>query len=282
MDHVAMIAAVEAASLAPASRRFDTLANSLKVLTREQVGECLTDCGIIPEVIHHDSTPEKLWAKCCDILMSRALSELGIACDVIRTRGNSADVRGKAADFTLVGDAKAFRLSRTAKNQKDFKIKALDDWRQSDTFACLLAPLYQYPTTESQIYAQAKERNVTLLSYVHLKFLLDYPPAGGTRPLWVVPGSLQPDAGAVVYWRAIDAKLVEITGQKSDALRSYKVQEIEKTRQIGAEGVRYWESVKQRYGLLTREEAIAKLVKAEKVDAKIRVIQKAIARDVIL
>ena len=33
--------------------------------------------------------------------------------------------------YSLVADAKAFRLSRTAKNQKDFKVQAMDGlaWR---------------------------------------------------------------------------------------------------------------------------------------------------------
>jgi hypothetical protein len=37
-------------------------------------------------------------------------------------RADSADVEGATKDYTIVGDAKAFRLSRTAKNQKDFKV----------------------------------------------------------------------------------------------------------------------------------------------------------------
>ena len=36
----------------------------------------------------------------------------------------------------------------------------------------LVAPLMQYPTSKSQIYEQAIKRNVTLLSYTHLHFLL--------------------------------------------------------------------------------------------------------------
>ena len=67
---------------------------------------------------------------------------------------------------------KAFRLSRTAKNQKDFKVEALSKWRKDKDFACFICPLYQYPKNTSQIYRQAIERNVTLLSYIHLVYML--------------------------------------------------------------------------------------------------------------
>jgi hypothetical protein len=121
-----------------------------------------------------NGSEEKIWAKFSDIILARALSFLGITTVVLGARGNSADVFGTAKDYTIVGDAKTFRLSRTAKNQKDFKISALDTWRKKNNYALLVAPLMQYPTNKSQIYEQAIKRNVTLLSYTHLHFLLDF------------------------------------------------------------------------------------------------------------
>jgi hypothetical protein len=135
--------------------------------------EFIIECGILPEMFQHDSSEEKLWAKYSDIVLAKCFTYLGINSIVLRTRGNSADVFGKAPTYTIVGDAKTFRLSRTAKNQKDFKVKALDDWRREDTYAVLVSPLLQYPTNKSQIYNQAIERNVTLISYTHMKLLLD-------------------------------------------------------------------------------------------------------------
>ena len=186
-------------------------------------------------------------------------------------------MRGQAAGYTLVGDAKSFRLSRTAKNQKDFKIKALDDWRQNDTFACLVAPLYQYPVSNSQIYFQAKQKNVTLLSYVHLKFLLDFPPRGSLRRLWQVAGQLEHTEDAETYWHALDEAVLQIAGRRGDELLEYKAAETTRTKEIGEQGIAYWEEMKRSYHQLTREEAIEKLIKAEKIDAKIKVIRKTIS-----
>jgi HindIII-like restriction endonuclease len=277
MDRIQIIAAVETATIA--AHPFGALAESLANLTKSELSETLLECGIIPEMFGHDSTPEKLWAKYCDILLCAAWTALGIRSEVIRVRGNSADVRGEAEGYTIVGDAKAFRLSRTAKNQKDFKIKSLDDWRQRDTFACLVAPLYQFPGSNSQIYSQAHEKNVTLLSYIHLKFLLDFPPVQDLRPLWNVAKSLEQTDDAATYWQALDRAILQVTRQSASSLKNYKLLEVAKTREIGQEGIEYWESVKKRYHLLTREEAIANLVKAEKIDAKIVVIRRMIDRE---
>lgn len=136
-------------TIAKMQNAFDYLEKSLQSISKVELGEALLNCGIIPELFAHDSSEEKLWAKYCDILLAEALTFLGVQAEVLRARGNSADVFGKAAGYSIVGDAKAFRLSRTAKNQKDFKINALDDWRKDSTYACLIAPLYQYPTGRS-------------------------------------------------------------------------------------------------------------------------------------
>ena len=88
---------------------------------------------------------------------------------------DSADVLAESPihGYTLVADAKAFRMSRTAKNQKDFKVTALSSWRNDNDFAVLCAPYFQYPSKSSQIYAQALEKNVCLLSWEHFIFLIN-------------------------------------------------------------------------------------------------------------
>lgn len=131
---------------------FDILEATFAGITREALSMSLIECEIIPERFDHDSSEEKLWAKYCDILLAHTWTYLGIPAEVLRARGDSADVFGRTPYYTIIGDAKAFRLSRTAKNQKDFKIKALDDWRRANTYACLVSPLYQYPKRNSQIY----------------------------------------------------------------------------------------------------------------------------------
>ena len=92
-----------------------------ELLSKCSVGDIvhhMDHAGLIPECFKHDSTEEKLYAKYCDALLARALCELGLEAKIIEERADSADVFAKGGGYTIVGDAKAFRLSRTARNQK--------------------------------------------------------------------------------------------------------------------------------------------------------------------
>jgi type II restriction enzyme len=238
----------------------------------------------MPEVFDHDSSEEKLWSKFSDIILAKSLGYLGLESEVLRTRGNSADVYSKAKNYTIVSDAKCFRLSRTAKNQKDFKVKALDDWRRQDTYALLVSPLSQYPTDKSQIYQQAISQNVTLLSYVHLQFLIEKEVKGNLDDLWKIPVYIsknyktEEQKRGTTYWHAIDNLVCEITKQSIDVLKQYKQQEIYKTKEIGQEGIKYWTSRIEEFQKLSREQAIKILIKAQKIEQKIETIKKAIEK----
>lgn len=144
-------------------------------LDKNRLKSLLYEIGTIPEDIVHDSSEEKLFAKAADIVLAKTFHELGINASINKERANCADVLGKSNlhRYTLVGDAKAFRLSRTAKNQKDFKVKSMDDWRGENDFSVLVCPYYQYPKNNSQIYGQALDGNVCLLSWEHLALFLE-------------------------------------------------------------------------------------------------------------
>lgn len=255
---------------------FDVLESALDSLSLDALTTHLLECGVIPEVFKHDSSEEKLWAKYCDILLAKAFNHLGIRAKVLRTRGDSADVFGETNEYTIVGDAKAFRLSRTAKNQKDFKVSALDAWRRADTFACLVSPLYQYPSKNSQIYLQAVQRNVVLLSYVHLCFLIFHPPNSSLASVWNLPGSLSPSSSAHSYWQSLESSILQLNHASAEQLEEIKKLEVERTRKIGIECIDYWESVIRGYQSLSQQEAVRKLIEAEKIEEKIRTIKRAI------
>ncbi len=229
-----------------------------------------------------NGSEEKIWAKFSDIILAHALSFLGISTVVLGARGNSADVFGTASNYTIVGDAKTFRLSRTAKNQKDFKISALDTWRKKNNYALLVAPLTQYPTSKSQIYQQAIKRNVTLLSYTHLHFLLDFYNGKSLQEVWETGNRLvlldeSEHEKFHVYWNEIDEKICKVVEQSEDKLKDYKMLEIEKTKQIGIEGITFWNNKIAEFNKLSKEDAIKLLIKSEKIEAKIRTIEKAIS-----
>ncbi len=129
-------------------------------------------CSAIPESVEYSSTQEKLFSKYTDALISKTFEYLGLTSEVISERADSADVEARSESYSFVADAKVFRLSRTAKNQKDFKIASLNSWRSDKDFAMLVCPLYQLPAKESQIYQQARILNVCILSFSHLAILV--------------------------------------------------------------------------------------------------------------
>src|SRR3989339_2121794 len=227
---------------------FELIEKKYQPIKKETLIAELIQIGIMPEVFEHDSSEEKLWSKVSDIILAKSLWFLGLKSEVLRTRGNSADVYSKAKNYTLVSDAKCFRLSRTAKNQKDFKVKALDDWRRKDTYALLVSPLSQYPADKSQIYPQAFSQNVTLLSYVHLQFMIEKGVTSDLEKLWKLPEyiaqnyKIDDQKRGRTYWHAADAVVCRVTNQTIEELTKYKQQEIQKTKEGGEEGIRYWES----------------------------------------
>ncbi len=272
--------------IAPKRDAFGILEGELRAWTREETKGALIECGVMPEMFEHDSSEEKLWAKYSDVLLCLSLNYLGIRSEVIRIRGDSADVLGRNSTYSIVGDAKTFRLSRTAKNQKDFKIKALDDWRRANDYALLLGPLSQFPSNRSQIYAQAIERNVTLLSYVHLTFLLEYHNAqDNLAVLWETGRRLgeslprNQHKKASSYWAEIDRAVCEILTRSSTDLDAFKRVEKEKRTNLGMEGIHFWELKIKEYQSLSKEEAVRRLIRADKIEAKISQIRRAMERE---
>jgi len=261
---------------------FNILENQLLDVSKKQLTDNIIECGILPEMFVHDSSEEKLWAKYSDIVLALSLQKLGIDAVVLGARGNSADVFGKTPNYTIVGDAKTFRLSRTAKNQKDFKISALDSWRKGNNYAMLLSPLSQYPKRASQIYAQAIQRNVTLISYTHLYFLIDNFKNQDIQHMWETGNRLKEQlsisqlTSSELYWMAIDETVCSVVDKSSSDLELYKQLEIEKTKEIGNEGITYWKNKINEFNLLSKEEAIKLLVTSEKIEVKIKTIEKAI------
>ncbi|MCL0090097.1 HindIII family type II restriction endonuclease [Dehalococcoidia bacterium] len=246
----------------------------------EDILEHLDYAGVIPECFEHDSTEEKLYAKYCDALLARALTELGLRAEMIAEHSGAADVRANADTYQLVGDAKAFRLSRTAKNQKDFKVGALNEWREGADYACLVAPFYQYPSTNSQIYSQAIQYNVTLLSYTHIVFMLRSQQVNqhSLMELWQIGQNLRTGQGisqrASSYWSAILRVVLKITGKLGADWESAVEAANVPLREQAREQIRYWEEEKKRLQALDQKSAVKQLIKALKIDTKIQVVRR--------
>lgn len=243
--------------------------------------------GTIPESIEHDSTEEKLYSKVSDIVLARCFRELGMASRALDERADSADIIAESRagyNYSLVADAKCFRLSRTAKNQKDFKVSNLSDWRGSENeYAVLVAPYFQYPQNTSQIYSKALENNVCLLTWEHISIMLDKnireSESFSLESLWNVSQMIARDKSLsfanakVCFLPRIDGYVAKKIGMSEkefiDLLMEYKGIIVSR----GEYEIDYWKDCIGKIKNYTREEAINELIKAKKLNEKISVIR---------
>ena len=250
--------------------------------------DIVINIGVIPESVSHDSTEEKFYAKVSDIILSKVFSELGLKSQVLAERGDSADVYAESFyhNYSLVGDAKIFRLSRTAKNQKDFKVSGLNSWRRDNNYAVLCSPWYQYPTRSSQIYKEALDLNVSLFSWEYLVFMLrnkiTESESVNLADIWNYSNML---SDTTINARSKDRfiekqnRFIEnynyehsITYTLSDI---FGIQEEKLINRADAEK-QYWLSIIAKIKGYSREQAIEELLKEKKIDRKIQQIDKTV------
>lgn len=200
---------------------------------------------------------------------------------MIDARGDSADVQARAVAYSLVADAKAFRLSRTAKNQKDFKIQAMDGWRNGLDYAVVVCPIYQLPTRTSQIYQQAIVRNVCILSYSHLAALVGLAMRQGPRlaeaGLHEVLKSvsvLHPSKSAVDYWTGINRALISSLSRHTDLWTTEKTASVESLAVAKNESLLYLRSERDRLLGLSHQQALEELIRLAGLDSRIEKVER--------
>ncbi len=257
-------------------------------MPEEDFREIIKQIGTIPECIEHDSSAEKLYSKASDIVLARCFRILGLASKALDERGDSADIIAESRsgyNYSLVADAKCFRLSRTAKNQKDFKVSNLSDWRGSENeYAVLVSPYFQYPQSVSQIYSKALENNVCLFSWEHISILIENHIEENDKisleSLWNASQMIARDkslsflnAKQCFLPKMNDYVAKKIGCSKSDfenMLNGYK--EIIINR--GYEEISFWTYKIEKIKKYTKEQAIEELIKSMKLHEKIDVISK--------
>lgn len=249
--------------------------------------EIVKNIGMIPESIEHDSSEEKLYSKASDIVLARCFRMLGLASKALDERADSADILAESINgynYSLVADAKCFRLSRTAKNQKDFKISNLSNWRGSDNeYAVLVAPYFQYPQTRSQIYATALSLNVCLMTWEHISLLLEYGVKEtenfSLESLWNASLMMARDSGLafsnaqVCFLPKMDKFVAKKIGVKEKdyfgELNKYKAFILFR----GKKEIEYWNERIEEIRSYSREKAIEELISAKKLNEKISAIR---------
>lgn len=251
-------------------------------LSVEDLIPFIKQIGVIPERIEHDSKEEKLYSKLSEILLSKCFLELGLKAKIITTRSDSADVVAQSIyhGYSIVADAKSFRLSRTAKNQKDFKVESLSHWRGDNDYAVLCCPYFQYPKMKSAIYKQSLENNVSLLSWEIFAYLLENKQKETINRnldfLWKFPIVR---SNCTVFNQANDNYFNEQNVFFDEYLCVNKGSFLKylfnsKSESIGRceDELAYWNDEKTKIEQYSKEEAIKRLIEAKKINQKIETI----------
>lgn len=232
-------------------------------------------CGSIPERYQADSSEEKLYSKYTDIVLARAFAHMGLDSLVLTERADAADVECVAPDFSFVADAKAFRLSRTAKNQKDFKVQAMDNWKHGKPYAVVVSPIYQLPARASQIYYQAINRSVCVFSYTHLAVLVRYADSVSEsksinliHEIFKVIETLHPSKSAAPYWAALNTLMLNHGKSVRDLWREEKIASDDSIRIAKEEALTHLAEERERLMRLSKKAAIQELIKLKKIDSK--------------
>ena len=264
-----------------ASRMAEELRSELEREGHEALFDHLRLCGSMPEQYGHDSSAEKLYSKYTDVILSESLNAMGLHSTVITTRGDAADVQARAREFSLVADAKAFRLSRTAKNQKDFKVQAIDNWRGGLDYAIVVCPVFQLPSRVSQIYQQAIARNVCILSYCHFAVMVGLADRRGASlaeaALLDVLRSvslLNPSKSAVDYWVAVNGALLRCLGDDADLWTREKTASMEGLLVVKEESLRYLRLELDRLLGLSHREALDELIRKSGLESRIEMVER--------
>ncbi len=236
-------------------------------------------CGNIPESYGHDSSEEKLYSKYTDCLLSLAYTALGLKSLVLKERADAADVEALAKDYSFVADAKAFRLSRTAKNQKDFKVQAMDGWKRGKPYAMVVCPIYQLPTSSSQIYQQAIDKNVCIFTYSHLALLLSYSEVNGQakaqqllKKVFEAVQALNPSKNATDYWLKINKVILSFSKKIQPLWAIEKGVATESIAVAKEEALTFLAQEREKIMRMSHIEALKELIKVHKIESRIKTI----------
>lgn len=236
-------------------------------------------CGNIPESYGHDTSEEKLYSKYTDCLLSLAYTALGLKSIVLKERADAADVEAFAKDYSFVADAKAFRLSRTAKNQKDFKVQAMHGWKRGKPYAMVVCPIYQLPTSSSQIYQQATIQNVCVFTYSHLALLLSYSEVEGQakaqqllKKIFETIQALNPSKNATDYWLTINKAILSFSKKIQPLWDTEKGVATESIAVAKEEALTFLAQEREKIMRMSHKEALKELIKVYKIESRIKII----------
>lgn len=260
-------------------RLLTELESELKEYGGTRLVDHLRLCGDIPESYGHDSSEEKQYSKYTDALLSESFKYIGLKSLIYTERADAADVEAAGNGFSFVADAKAFRLSRTAKNQKDFKVQAMDGWRRTHDYAMVVCPIYQLPVRSSQIYQQATSKNVCIFTYSHLSVLVSFCMEESAQAaeelileIFKTIPLMNTSKDSTSYWLAINKSMLNFSKKIESLWKMEKEAAVESVKIAKELALNYLSYERKRIMLMSHQDALNELIKINRIDSRIETI----------
>ncbi len=145
----------------------------------------------------------------------------------------------------------------------------------------VVAPIYQLPSRYSQIYEQASTRNVCIFTYSHLSLLVNYAIKESKaraedllhRIFKIIP-ALNPTKNAKDHWLTINKTILNFPGVLEEVWKIEKIATTEAIIIAKKEALKFLASEREKIMKMTHEEALKELIKLNKIDSKIKIIER--------
>lgn len=167
-----------------------------------------------------------------------------------------------------------------SKNQKDFKVQAMDSWKKGKHYAIVVCPIYQLPNKTSQIYQQAGSRSVLIFSYSHLSVLLRFAfneskelSIDLLHKIFKLVDAMNPSKSAMDYWQAMNNFMINFHPSIRDIWIEEKKASDESIFLAKEEALTFFASEREIIMRLTRAEAIKEVLKTSKIENKIKTVK---------
>lgn len=237
-------------------------------------------CGVVPECFPRGSGEERLYGKYSDAVIHEAFKALGLDSRTQNRPGDAPGVECACDQFSFVAESVAFRMSRVARNQKDFDLRAIHRWKQGRPFGMLVAPINQLPFRFGQIYRDAALLAVLVCSYSHLAVLVRYAQQAGSakaiallHEAFRVVRGIPPAKNAEPYWQALNRTFLAADARMPSLWREEKAV-LEESISLGqAEALRFLDEERQGIEDLPRQEAIEELLHWRKLNSRVQAVQ---------
>jgi hypothetical protein len=152
-------------------------------------------------------------------------------------------------------------------------------WKRGKPYAMVVCPIYQLPTSSSQIYLQATTQNVCIFTYSHLSLLLSYSEKDGKvkaqnllRKVFETVQALNPSKSATDYWLTINRTFLLFSKTVEPLWNIEKSVATESIAIAREEALIFLAKEREKIMRMGHKEALEELVKVHKIESRIKII----------